>query len=137
MINRLIIIIFALFVSALGTDAHCVAITRPNPDNPHAYLPLLHALFSDFHSKYHHYPKTWEDTEVNCGDDKTLPGCGTLVMRTRHRAMNPPRYDGRRSRVTYVIAYSGRTTYRIDARDGTGKILFYSDQKHPVMPELR
>ena len=124
-------IIYSAMIAFSNTATSTHVVHPPNPNDPESYLPLFHEVFEDFHQRYHHYPKYWEDTEVNCSDNRRLPGCGVLLM-TRLRKVNPHTPEGPPSRYTYVIVSSGRNNYRIEVRDRDGKALFYSDQNHRI-----
>ena len=106
------------------------------PDYPSDYLIGIHDTFQWFHNRYHHYPKAWYDTWVNCSDNDRQGGCSELLRGPlNERTILKPTGPGHvLSRYTYVLVSSGRDHYRIEVRDRSGKALFYSDEKHVVVP---
>lgn len=129
-----------IFAFAIIMSCSSIGLSKPSillgADYPYAYLSGIREAFEQFHERYHHYPKTWDDVWANCSDNPKLDGCDAILREpeSRRRVLAPLTPDGKPSRYVYVIVSSGRTTYRIDVRDRNGTARFYSDDKHVAVP---
>ncbi len=105
-------------------------------DHPYAYVSGIRGAFEQFHDRFHHYPKVWYDIWVNCSDNQNQAGCSSILRgpKRERKTFTPVGPDAKRSRYSYVIVSSGPMTYRIEVRDTKGKALFYSDEKHILVP---
>jgi hypothetical protein len=96
-----------------------------NPNNPYLMTVEIAGVFDDYFDKHHRYPQTWAEYLYFC---KAHPIY-------KYDLFLPTPHDGKiwaapGAHYRYVIVKSSKDDYRVEARDMSGKTLYYSDKYH-------